>query len=259
MTLFVITFLVFLITAGLAISAAYFFIEAPAARRQMRVRLQSIHEAAVAATAEPDSPIMHEEILSTIPAINRILLRTPFVPKLQLLMTQAAVTMPVETLLLISAALLFFAALIGFLAGLPALVLPVIAAGAAAVPFLAIAIKRRRRVRKFEELFPDAIDLLARAVRAGHAFTTGFSLIATEMPEPIAGEFRTAFEQQNLGLPLAEALRNLSIRMPLPDVLIFLAALNIQRESGGNLGEVLDNLSHVIRERFRLLRQVQVF
>src|SRR4051794_18995518 len=107
MALLVVTVLVFLITTALAISAAYFFIQVPATRRQMRVRLQSVQEAAVAGGVQPESQIVHEDVLSTIPAINRLLLRTPFIPKLQLFITQAAVPLPVETLLLISAALLF--------------------------------------------------------------------------------------------------------------------------------------------------------
>ena len=101
-------------------------------------------------------------------------------------------------------------------------------------------------------------DLLARAVRAGHAFTTGFELIGKEMPEPIAGEFRQTYEQQNLGLPLKDSFQNLLLRVPLPDVHVFVTALSIQRESGGNLAEILDNLSRIIRERFRLRKQVKV-
>jgi tight adherence protein B len=119
-------------------------------------------------------------------------------------------------------------------------------------------LKRKQRFAKFAELFPDAVDLLSRAVRAGHAFTTGFALIGSEMPEPVAGEFRTAYSQQNLGLPLDDTLRNLTLRIPLTDVRIFVSALLIQRESGGNLAEILDNLSYVIRERFRILRQVEI-
>ncbi len=202
---------------------------------------------------------MNEQILSTVPAVNRILMQLPFIPRLQLFLTQAAIEMPIGRLLFISVALLFFAALTALLAGMPALLILFAGFGAGLLPFLVVVAKRRHRLKKFEELFPDAIDLLARAVRAGHAFTTGFSLIANEMPDPVAGEFRTMFEQQNLGLPLGEALRNLAIRVPLPDVRIFLAALTIQRESGGNLGEILDNLSTVIRERFKIYRQVQVF
>ena len=127
------------------------------------------------------------------------------------------------------------------------------------IPSLVIAIKRQRRFLKFEEQFPDAIELLGRAVRAGHAFTTGLSLISKEMPSPIADEFERTYEQQNLGLPLKAAFENLMRRVPLTDVRIFVTALMIQRESGGNLAEILDNLASVIRDRFKLVRQIRVY
>ena len=194
-----------------------------------------------------------------MPAFNRMLLNAPWISKVQLFLTQAGVQTPVGTVMSLSASLGMLAAVAVFLLRLPLISGAAAAAAAAAIPFAVIAVKRRRRLRKFEELFPDAIDLLARAVRAGHAFTTGFSLIADEMPEPVSSEFRATFDQQNLGMPIVDALRNLSIRVPLPDVRIFLAALTIQKDSGGNLGEILDNLSAVVRERFKILRQVQVF
>src|SRR5262249_37038514 len=130
---------------------------------------------------------------------------------------------------------------------------------AAAVPFGVTAVLRRLRFNKFEEQFPEATDLLGRAVRAGHAFTTGFELIGKELPDPVAEEFRITFQQQHLGLPLRDALKNMTVRVPLPDVRIFVSALQIQRESGGNLGEILDTISTVIRERFKLQRQVRVY
>jgi tight adherence protein B len=126
------------------------------------------------------------------------------------------------------------------------------------LPLAYIAIKRRRRLQRFEEHFPEAIDLLNRALRAGHAFTTGMGMIASEAPEPIAGEFRKTFEEQNFGLPLRDVLQNLSDRVPLIDVRFFVTALLIQKETGGNLSEILDNLSHVIRDRFRIYREVRV-
>jgi tight adherence protein B len=120
-----------------------------------------------------------------------------------------------------------------------------------------VAFMRRRRMRQFEEHFPEALDLLGRAVRAGHAFTTGLEMITKECPEPIAGEFRTVFEEQNFGLPLRDAMLNLAERVPLIDVGFFVTALLIQKETGGNLAEILDGLSRVIRDRFRILREVQ--
>jgi tight adherence protein B len=117
---------------------------------------------------------------------------------------------------------------------------------------------RAKRFQKFEEKFPEAIDTLARAVRAGHAFTTALEMIANEISEPVAGEFRQLYEEQKFGLPLRDALVNLTERLPLVDVKFFVTAVMLQRETGGNLAEILDNLSHIIRERFKILRQVRV-
>ena len=111
---------------------------------------------------------------------------------------------------------------------------------------------------KFEEKFPETIDTLARAVRAGHAFTTALEMIANEVAEPVAGEFRQLYEEQKFGLPVRDALLNLADRVPLVDVKFFVTAVMLQRETGGNLAEILDNLSYVIRERFKILRQVRV-
>jgi tight adherence protein B len=127
------------------------------------------------------------------------------------------------------------------------------------VPYSFISYRRGRRFHKFEELFPEAIDTLARAVRAGHAFTTALELIANEINEPIATEFRKLFEEQKFGLPVRDALLNLTERMPLVDVKFFVTAVMLQRETGGNLAEILDNLSYVIRERFKIMRQVRVY
>jgi tight adherence protein B len=129
---------------------------------------------------------------------------------------------------------------------------------ASAIPIGLVAWKRHRRFRSFEEHFPEALDLLGRAVRAGHAFTTGLEMISKEMAEPVAGEFRIAFDEQNFGLPLRDALLNMAERVPLIDVRFFVTALMIQKETGGNLAEILDGLSRVIRDRFRIYREVQV-
>ena len=110
----------------------------------------------------------------------------------------------------------------------------------------------------FEEQFPEAIDLLARALRAGHALTTGLNMVAEELPQPIAGEFKLLYDQQNYGLPLPHALRNFAERIPSLDARFFVTAVLTQRDAGGNLSEVLDNLASIIRERFKLKRQVRV-
>jgi len=118
--------------------------------------------------------------------------------------------------------------------------------------------KRTRRLLKFEEHFPEALDLLSRGVRAGHAFSAGMKMVADELPEPVGPEFRKAFEEQNYGLPLKESLNNLALRIPLLDVRFFATAVLIQLETGGNLSEILDTLANVVRERFKIQRQVRV-
>ena len=114
-------------------------------------------------------------------------------------------------------------------------------------------------MRAFEEQFPEGLDLISRALKAGHAFATGLKMVADEMPEPVGPEFRKTFDEQNFGLPLKDALDNLTIRVPLLDVRFFATAVLIQRETGGNLSEILENLAHVVRERFKILRQVRVY
>ena len=129
----------------------------------------------------------------------------------------------------------------------------------ASVPVLILMRKRTVRLRRFEEQFPEALDLLSRAIKAGHAFQTAMGMVADEGAEPMGPEFRKAFEEQNYGLPLKDALNNMAIRMPLIDVRFFATAVLIQRETGGNLSEILDNLAYVVRERFKILRQVRVY
>jgi tight adherence protein B len=131
-------------------------------------------------------------------------------------------------------------------------------AAVACIPYGVVSYLRQKRLQQFEERFPEALDLLGRAVRAGHAFTTGLEMIAKESAEPIASEFRTTFEEQNFGLPLRDALLNMTERIPSIDVRFFVTALLIQKETGGNLAEILDGLARVIRDRFRIYREVRV-
>ena len=128
-----------------------------------------------------------------------------------------------------------------------------------ALPFMFLKFKRTKRLRAFEEMFPEALDLIARALKAGHAFATGLKMAADELEEPVGPEFRKTFDEQNFGLPRKDALENLTLRIPILDVRFFATAVLIQRETGGNLSEILENLAHVVRERFKILRQVRVY
>jgi len=127
----------------------------------------------------------------------------------------------------------------------------------ASVPWIKLTRARNQRMAAFEQQFPDALDFLARSMRAGHAFTISLEMMANEMKDPLAREFRTLFNEQNLGAPLDVALRNLTIRIPLIDVRFFASAVMLQKQTGGNLNEVLARLAYVIRERFRLKGQVR--
>jgi tight adherence protein B len=128
----------------------------------------------------------------------------------------------------------------------------------AILPWAWLKHRRSARLKRFEEQFPEALDLLSRAIRAGHAFQTAMGMCADELPTPVGTEFKKSFEQQNFGLPLKDTLNELAERVPILDVKFFVTAVLIQRETGGNLAEILDNLAHVVRERFKILRQVRV-
>jgi len=257
MLLPVLTIIIFLITLALATSFIFFFVETPLARRKMMTRLTAFQETSV--HNDDVSDVLRKELLSEIPFFNRILATMPGIGGLRLFLDQAAIKINVGNFLLICAAIGSFGLVAVLILDLPFYVCFAAALLMGAIPFLVTAIMRQKRFDKFEEQFPEAMDLLGRAVRAGHAFTTGFELIGKELPDPVGEEFRIAFQQQSLGLPLKEALGNLAIRMPLPDVRIFVSSLQIQRESGGNLGEILDTMSTIVRERFKLRRQVRIY
>jgi tight adherence protein B len=194
-----------------------------------------------------------------LPSIDRFVGGTTRGSSLGRWIDQSGVKTSISAVLIIGLAL---AAALGFLAVLlthQMWAAPVGAALGFALPFVYLNVKRTRRLRTFEEHFPEALDLIARALKAGHAFVTGLKMVADEMPEPIGPEFRKTFDEQNFGLPLKDALENLTLRVPNLDVRFFSTAVLIQRETGGNLSEILENLAHVVRERFKILRQVRVY
>lgn len=177
---------------------------------------------------------------------------------LQELLTQAGMKTTVGGFLLSSAA-------VGFGVGLlcwfvfhvlaAALVLGVLSASA---PYFVVRFKRTKRLQVFEEQFPEAIDLIARALRAGHALTTGLGMVADEIPAPVGHEFRRLYDEQNFGMSLPDAMRAMAQRVPVLDARFFVTAVLTQREAGGNLSEVLDNLASVMRARFKVKRQIRV-
>src|SRR5688572_2181003 len=194
-----------------------------------------------------------------MPAIDRMLEGTARGSALAQWIEQSGAKVSLSGVILMALGLGALLAVVGMLVARSRWGLPVGAALGFALPFVVLNIKRGRRMRAFEEQFPEGLDLIARALKAGHAFATGLKMVADEMPDPVGPEFRKTFDEQNFGLPLKDALDNLTHRMPLLDVRFFSTAVLIQRETGGNLAEILENLGHVVRERFKILRQVRVY
>jgi tight adherence protein B len=205
-----------------------------------------------------DLQLVRDDMLSSVPLINRVMMRLAWTKRLQDFITQAGLKTKPGKLLLVTGVIALLAYVItGLVSGQFAFELLAGIAGAA-IPIAIVAILRSRRLGQFEQRFPEALDLLGRAVRAGHAFTAGLEMVSKEASEPVAGEFRTTFEEQNFGLPLRDALGHMAVRVPSVDVRFFVTALLIQKDTGGNLAELLDELSRLIRERFRIHREVRI-
>ena len=174
------------------------------------------------------------------------------------LIEQSGVRTTPSAILAISVGIAALLALIASVTMRQAFVPAIAAVAGGVLPTLWLMRMRSVRLHRFEEQFPEALDLLSRALRAGHAFQTAMGMVADELPPPVGPEFRHGFDQQNFGLPLRDALNELSERVPILDVRFFVTAVLIQRETGGNLAEILDNLAGVVRERFKIRRQVRV-
>ncbi|MEP6917526.1 MAG: type II secretion system F family protein [Acidobacteriota bacterium] len=228
------------------------------AQRKLDSRLLSLSQ-----LPEPDvtvgarlTKIRHE---GPMPGLDRVLGGTTRGTALGRWIDQSGVKTSISGLLL---AALVAAALLGLIGGILAHARWGLIVGGvigSMVPFLVLRMKRTKRMRAFEEQFPEGLDLISRALKAGHAFATGLKMVADEMPDPVGPEFRKTFDEQNFGLPMKDSLDNLTFRVPLLDVRFFATAVLIQRETGGNLSEILENLAHVVRERFKILRQVRVY
>jgi len=251
-----IALLVFLVVSLGAFAVLSLLDQRKSQARVLRDRLSATQKPTESVQA--DVALLRDEMMSRIPAFDTLLRRSERVTVLQEMLSQGDVNVRAGNFLIFC---LLAAVLFGFvfmvaggsvLFGWAGLVLGFF------IPYAYASHRRAKRFQRFEEKFPEAIDTLARAVRAGHAFTTALEMIANEISEPVAGEFRQLFEEQKFGLPVRDALLNLAARIPLVDVKFFVTAVMLQRETGGNLAEILDNLSYVIRERFKILRQVRV-
>ncbi|BDC42295.1 type II secretion system F family protein [Paraburkholderia terrae] len=203
--------------------------------------------------------ILKQRLLSESPTLTRMLLRMPRVHRLDLYLQQSGLTWSVGRFVGYTVA--FGGA--GLVFGVGAMHMPfaislVVAGAAALLPLAYLRGKRAKRIVKLERQLPDAADLIARALRAGHSFPAALGMVGDELPNPLGGEFRIAFDEINYGVSMNDALLNLVSRVPVDDVRYFVIAVLIQREAGGNLAEILGNIAGIIRERLKLLAKVRV-
>ena len=247
--------MVFILVVGivLGVYAAARSIPKAMAERRLELLLQDFSPIVL----DTDDSVVAQAPSGPVPAVDRLLAHVPGTGWIARLIAQSGVQTTPGTIVLASLVVAVLAAGSAMVFVRHPLAAPIAAAAGLAAPFLWLMHSRKTRVAKFEEQFPEALDLMARAIRAGHAFQTALGMVADELPAPVGPEFRMAFEQQNFGLPLREALNGLADRIPLLDIRFFVTAVTIQRESGGNLSEILENLAHVVRERFKIRRQVR--
>jgi tight adherence protein B len=254
MLLAVIVFVGVFIVAALLIAAT-----GAGASERVKQTLARLEALVVTAGVTKDEYInfQKEELLSSIPLVNRILLKLEIAPQLRLFLYQANARWTPGGFLLVSIALwavasyliylktgaFFFSLALGLVPG--------------AIPFGYVRRKRTKRFEKFEEGLPAALDLMVSGLRGGHGLVSVLGLVARESPDPIGPEIRICFDEQNYGLELRTALENLCVRVPIQDIRIVMTAILIQKETGGNLAEVLENCANVIRERFRLKREIR--
>ncbi len=248
-----ISFLVFLFALFLVLGAYLLATHGTDAKRaRMRKRLS---EALLHSAHSEDMEVVlaRNELMSEIPWLNRSLVRVQAALQLKRMLDQADLHLTPSRLVMFSVMAGMLAALAVSVISISILLMFVAGVLAAAIPFVHVWWKRKKRFDAFLEHLPDALDLMSRGLSAGHAFSEALHMVSAEMPEPIATEFRKTYEEQNLGLSLKLALENLTQRIPLLDLRMCVTAVLIQRETGGNLAEILEKVAYTIRERFRIM------
>ena len=252
---------VFVIVVGvvMGVYAAATTVPGLLAARRLDRRLRDV--TLEAPTADPetgDATVVKHALQGPLPAFDRLMARSRVGSRLARLIDQSGVRTTPSAVVIMSLAVAALAGMVAFRFVPQPLAAPIAALAAGAAPLAWLVHRRSSRLKRFEEQFPEALDLLARAIRSGQAFQTSLGMVADELPDPVGPEFRKTFDQQNFGLPMRDALNEMAARIAILDVRFFVTAVLIQRDTGGNLAEILDNLAHVVRERFKIRRQVRV-
>jgi tight adherence protein B len=202
--------------------------------------------------------ILKARMLSDSPALTQLLLKLPRVHSIDRLLMQSGRDWSVARFLAYTLALPVVALLAAALFGLPAMITLPLVAVFALLPLGLVSRSRSKRITQLETQLPEAADLISRSLRAGHSFPSSLGMVAEELPNPLGGEFRITFDEISYGVAMNDALKNMVTRVPVMDLRYFVIAVLIQREAGGNLSEILDNISQIIRERMKLLSKVKV-
>ena len=252
--------IVFVVVVGLIVGAYFAITSLPGmmANRELDKRLRDVSFTTSDGSEVSDASVLRKMVEGPMPVVDEYMKKSRSGSWLARLIEQSGVQTTPSAILLVTVIL---AGVVGFVTALfvsQPYAAPIVACIGAFLPIGFLMNRRTRRLNRFEEQFPEALDLLSRAVRAGHAFQTAMGMVADELSEPVGPEFKKAFDRQNFGLPLRDALNELSERIGNLDVRFFVTAVLIQRETGGNLAEILDNLAYVVRERFKIRRQVRV-
>jgi len=201
--------------------------------------------------------LARQELMSEIPFLNRAMVKLQVAARLKRMLDQADLHITVTRLVMLALMAGLLAAQAASMLTITKIFWVMAFVAAASVPFIHVIYRRRKRLDAFLALLPDTLELMSRALSAGHAFAESLHMVATEMPEPVATEFRKTYEEQNLGLSLKLALGNLTERIPLLDLRLCVTAILIQRETGGNLAEILEKVAYTIRERFRIFEDLK--
>jgi tight adherence protein B len=191
--------------------------------------------------------------------LDALIARSGWLRGMPILLEHAGLGWSTGTFVIITAGAAASAGLVGLVVRGGLLIPFILAAFGAWLPYAYVKFRKQRRLNRFEEVFPEAVDMLGRAIRAGHPLSAGIQMVGQDMAEPVAGEFRTIFEEQRFGVPFPDALMGMVDRIDLVDVRIFTTAVLVQREVGGNLSEILDNISQTIRARFKIRRQLRTY
>jgi len=245
--------LVLLVSAG-----GYFFLTAGRTEAtEVKKRLSLLEIRGIRGDDLPE--VLKTEVLSDVPLLNRLLSRLDIATRIDRRLNQADMKMRVGRFLLLTGVLFCAGIVAGMILHWPTVISVAVGLVLMMIPNTVVNVKRRLRFKRFMNHFPEALEMFARSLRAGHSFTGAIQLVAQEMPHPIGPEFSKVFEEQNLGIPLRQALLGMTDRVEALDVKFFVTAILIQRETGGNLAEIIDKIGHVIRERFRIQGQLKIF